>query len=304
VRPDPLVRALTIDEPASPVRRPHGPGSPPNAIANPNCPEPVNFAFLTHSGTPVGPPGPDQQTDATFTPTPDVLLMNPGDKVKVTMLDTPTGYFTKVTDLTTHQSGFMTASVKTDSGTSCSTRRTSPATARLTPSARCTTRPRRHWPTASRPRGRPGQRTPTTWPTTSRPATSKRRTPQPTRAPNEDPPCFTGPVIPGCLGSDADFDGFPYHADWPNGSAAFPTPNLLASPHSLNRAGFTPGPYPTARFETDLPRIEEANNGGGLECDHHTGAGCTNPPPGASTPGPPAAGAQPRGPALRVGAQQ
>src|SRR5207247_1679744 len=79
--------------------------------------------------------------------------------------------------------------------------------------------------------------------------------------PDEDPPCFTGPVIPGCLGSDADFDGFPYHADWPNGSAAFPTPNLLSSPHSLNRVGFETGTYPTARFETDLPRIEEANNG-------------------------------------------
>jgi hypothetical protein len=39
-----------------------------------------------------------------------------------------------------------------------------------------------------------------------------------------------------------------------------------------------------ARFETDLPRIEEANNGGGLNCDHHTGAGCTNPPPGAFYP--------------------
>jgi hypothetical protein len=102
--------------------------------------------------------------------------------------------------------------------------------------------------------------------------------------PTEDPPCFTGPVIPGCLGSDSDFDGFPYHADWPNGSAAFPTPNLLSSPHSLNRVGFETGTYPTARFETDLPRIEEANNGGGLECDHHTGAGCTNPPPGAFYP--------------------
>ena len=32
------------------------------------------------------------------------------------------------------------------------------------------------------------------------------------------------------------------------------------------------------------PRIEEANNGGGLDCDHHTGAGCTNPPPGAFYP--------------------
>ena len=36
---------------------------------------------------------------------------------------------------------------------------------------------------------------------------------------------------------------------------------------------------PIARFETDLPRIEEANNGGGFDCNHHTGHGCTNPPP-------------------------
>ena len=34
------------------------------------------------------------------------------------------------------------------------------------------------------------------------------------------------------------------------------------------------------RFETDLPRIEEPNSGG--VCDHHTGVGCTNPPPGAA----------------------
>lgn len=33
-----------------------------------------------------------------------------------------------------------------------------------------------------------------------------------------------------------------------------------------------------------MPRIEEANNGGGLSCDHHTGAGCTNPPRGAFYP--------------------
>ena len=104
--------ALTIDSLQASYGALHGPGSPPNALANPNCPEPVNFAFLTHSGRPVGPPGPDQQTDATFTPTPDVLLMNPGTGLKVTMHDTPAGYFTKMTDLTTHQSGFMTASVR------------------------------------------------------------------------------------------------------------------------------------------------------------------------------------------------
>ena len=31
-------------------------------------------------------------------------------------------------------------------------------------------------------------------------------------------------------------------------------------------------------------RSEEADNGGTLPCDHHTGAGCTNPPPGAFYP--------------------
>ena len=276
--------ALTIDSLQAQFGALHGPGSPPNAVANPNCPEPVNFAFLTHSGRPVGPPGPDQQTDATFTPTPDVLLMNPGDKVKVTMLDTPTGYLTKVSDLTTHQSGFMTASVKNGF------RHIVFDPKNLT----CNGAPyafRAMYNTAAAPLAN-GQ--PTAWTTWSAHTdnvaydveTGHFETPDAATdpAPNEDPPCFTGPVIPGCLGSDSDFDGFPYHADWPNGSAAFPTPNLLSSPHSLNRAGFETGTYPTARFETDLPRIEEANNGGGLECDHHTGAGCTNPPPGAFYP--------------------
>jgi hypothetical protein len=97
----------------------------------------------------------------------------------------------------------------------------------------------------------------------------------------EDSPCLTIGIT-GCLGSDVDFDGFPYHADWPNGSSQFPTPTYVSSPRS--GPGRFGAAYPIARFETDLPRIEEANNGGGLACDHHTGAGCTNPPPGAFYP--------------------
>jgi len=69
--------------------------------------------------------------------------------------------------------------------------------------------------------------------------------------PNEDAPCFTG-------------------------TATFPTPNLISSPVSLSKSGAVTGTYPVARFETDLPWIEEANNGGGLSCDHHTGASCTS----------------------------
>jgi len=276
--------ALTIDSLQAQFGALHGPGNLPNAVANPNCSEPINFAFLTHSGRPVGPPGPDQQTNGTFTPTPDVLEMNSGDVIKVTMFDTPIGYRTEVSDLTTHQSGFMTASV------SNGFRHIVFDPKNLT----CNGAPyafHAMYDTASAPLPN-GQ--PTAWTTWSahtdnvaydvetghfEPADAATDP-----SPDEDTPCVTGPVISGCLGSDSDFDGFPYHADWPDGSANFPTPNLISSPHSLNRAGYETGTYPVARFETDLPRIEEANNGGGLNCDHHTGAGCTDPPPGAFYP--------------------
>jgi len=279
--------ALTIDSLQAQYGALHGPGSPPNAIANPNCTEPVNFAFLTHSGTPVGPPGPDQQTNATFTPTPDVLAMNPGDHLRVDMRDTPTGYLTVVTDLTTHQQGLMTASVRNGFrhivfdpvGLTCN-------------GAPYAFHAMYDTAAAPLPSGQP-----TAWTTWAahtdnvaydvetghfEPADAASDASLPN--PDEDSPCFTGPVVPGCLGSDSDFDGFPYHADWPNGSKNFPSPTFISSPLSLNRFGHATETYPVARFETDLPRIEEANNGGGLACDHHTGAGCTNPPPGAFYP--------------------
>jgi hypothetical protein len=101
----------------------------------------------------------------------------------------------------------------------------------------------------------------------------------------EDQPCFTIAPFPACIAGagDSDFDGYPYHAgDWPNGRSNTPTPNYISSPRTPAFTGT--GAYPTTRFETDLPRIEEANNGGPLACDHHTGQGCTNPPPGAFYP--------------------
>jgi hypothetical protein len=276
--------AFTIDSLQAQFGALHGPGSPPGAVANNNCAEPVNFAFLTHSGRPGGPPGPDQQTDATFTPTSDTFMMNPGDLIQVDMRDTPTGYLTSVTDLTTHQSGSMVASVANGF------RHILFDPVNLT----CNGAPyafHAMYDTASAPL-KNGQ--PTAWTTWSAHTdniaydveTGHFENPDSATDPNpdEDAPCFTGPVIPGCIGSDADFDGYPYHADWPNGSKNFPTPNFLSSPHTPAFAGRSGSSYPTARFETDLPRIEEADNGGGLTCDHHTGAGCTNPPPGAFYP--------------------
>jgi hypothetical protein len=85
------------------------------ATINPNCTEPVNFAFLQTNGVPAGPPSPQLSDLQTFTPNANTLLMNPGDKITVHMLDAPasgggSAFEAVVTDLTTGQTGFMQAS--------------------------------------------------------------------------------------------------------------------------------------------------------------------------------------------------
>ncbi len=77
---------------------------------NPNCTEPVNFAFLQRNGVPAGPPSPQLADVASFTPNATTLMMNPGDQLQVSVTDSVGGLRTEVTDLTTGQSGWMTAS--------------------------------------------------------------------------------------------------------------------------------------------------------------------------------------------------
>jgi hypothetical protein len=268
--------ALTIDSLQADYGALHGPGSPPNAVANPNCSEPVNFAFLTRSGHPVGPPGPDQVGAQTFTPTPDVLAMNPGDRLVVTLHDTPAGLMTRIADLTTGQTGTMTASAANGFrhilwdpvNFTCH-------------GAAYSFHPM--YATAARPLT-DGQ--PTGWTTwsahTDNIAISGElghfEAPEsPTDF--DDAGCFQGPFIPGCVyGSDTDFDGYSYHPDWPNGEPQFGTPIYMSSPRSPNSGGRFTNTYRLVRFETDLPRIEEANSGPN-HCNHHTGSGCVNPPP-------------------------
>jgi hypothetical protein len=85
----------------------------PNAgFLNPNCVEPVNFAYLQDNGKPAGPPSPQLTDDRTFTPNGRTLLMNQGDTLHVSIHDTGNGFMTRVDDLTTGQSGFMTASAQ------------------------------------------------------------------------------------------------------------------------------------------------------------------------------------------------
>ncbi len=90
------------------------------AQCNPNCEEPVNFAFIQRDGVPAGPPSPQLSSSlATYTPNAQTLLMNPGDKISVHMFDAPApappgekakAFEVVVKDLTTGQSGYMQAS--------------------------------------------------------------------------------------------------------------------------------------------------------------------------------------------------
>jgi hypothetical protein len=77
---------------------------------NPNCPEPVNFAYLQTNGVPAGPPSPQLTNGHTFTPNAHTLKVNPGDVLKLAITDPSAGFTATVTDMTTHVTGFMTAS--------------------------------------------------------------------------------------------------------------------------------------------------------------------------------------------------
>jgi hypothetical protein len=72
----------------------------------------VNFAFVTRNGEATGPANPlDSTTKGTWTPDPGRdLFMNSGDRLAVTMHDTSGGLRVQIDDLTTAQSGSMTAS--------------------------------------------------------------------------------------------------------------------------------------------------------------------------------------------------
>jgi len=80
------------------------------ATCNGNCIEPVNFAFLQTNGVPAGPPSPQLADVSTLLPNGHTLMINPGDTLSVSISDPRQGFTTTVKDLTTHQTGTMTAS--------------------------------------------------------------------------------------------------------------------------------------------------------------------------------------------------
>jgi hypothetical protein len=251
---------------------------------NPNCEEPTAFAFLTKSGRPIGPAGPDDFTDASFTPTPDVFTMNPGDKIQVTIHDTANGLFTGLRDLTTGGKGSMVASA----GRGFRHILWDPV------NHTCQGAPYSYHPMYSTSQpivgpsmlGDPGiPQTSAGWAAhTINDSFSWEvghfEKPDEQRPAREEQPCFSGPTIPACIGTDYDLDSYNYKTGiWPDGASNHATPVAFTSPlfKGEGTGGKYSGTFPQTIFESNIAQISSAF---GFGCNRVTGVGCVVPPTG------------------------
>ena len=254
----------------------------------------VNFAFISKNGKSNGPANPVDSTNATFTPSANDLFMNSGDHLSLAFGDTPNGLKVTINDLSTGQTGTMTASKANGfaqvgfdpNGSSCNAipynfhpmYNTSTTKTRVTWAAGsynvAMDTEIGHFQFCTGPVKIPAtqfgldpQGNPTVCP----------KGDQEGRGPNKQAPdgddifCFPGSEalvykVSGCTFTNTGFDGASYQRLWPDGNTAqHPTPFQVSSP----RTG--PGysvQYQKAVFETDLPAIEST-------CDPVKGTGCT-----------------------------
>jgi hypothetical protein len=263
--------------------------------------EPVNFAVITRNGVPLAPANPlgvpfgTSNNDLS-----NVLVMRPGDELRVTIQDTPAGLQTLIEDLTSGQSGFIVAGPQSGFGQ-----------VDFNPAASsCTVTPYTFHPMYSTS----SESTRVPWAVHSyniafsdeighfefcnafntnpnSPDFLKCTVPgfQQVKLDPDDFPCanpaFFGlpssfVPITGCIGADDNFDGTSYGNNWP-GTGDFPARDPLLHPTPVQfKSPVFRGPsgalqnYDRIAFEADLPAIEPG-------CDVRTGAGCQNPPPGA-----------------------
>ncbi|HEX6537927.1 MAG TPA: hypothetical protein VF155_01945 [Candidatus Dormibacteraeota bacterium] len=274
----------------------------------------VNFAFLTLSGSPIGPPNPLQFNPATSgnpVNNPNVFFMNQGDNVTVSLHDTSSGLQTQVTDNTTHTSGLMTASAANGFGQIKFNASTTHPTCKELPydfhPMYSTSSPQTRvlWAAHSYNIAMDVETghfdfcskiDHTTLNCTGKEGATNFTGGQ-EATDGDDTACF-GPttVAPpllyqtkGCENqNDPGFDGTSFQANyWPNSltPTTAATPFLFSSPLSgaNGSATFTTA-YPDSALETDLPRIEDFP--GGQNCTRFTGDhgsdpvgdNCTNPP--------------------------
>lgn len=256
--------------------------------------EPVNWAYITKNGHSQAPADPlftgtfDNPNFAAVNPDySKVLLMKPGDRIRIHMHDTDAGFRVDMTDLSTNKSGSMTASIANGFAHVLYTPGDNP----------CQSAPyafHAEYSTGN-PRGN-------TWSahTTNVSYSDEIGHFEHCNALDEnfncaaagsddeggldddDQFCVPGSDstfihINGCFAEDLDFDGPSYKNDWPgtNPNAHedqkfHSTPVIVSSPTTVGGQQ-----YETADFEADMPAFEPT-------CDTVTGDGCTNPPPGAA----------------------
>jgi hypothetical protein len=256
--------------------------------------EDVNSSFITRNGQSQAPANPVDSTLTTFTPDANKdLFMNSGDRIQVTMHDTKDGLQAELVDLTSGQSGSMTASpangfaqIQFDpTGTSCNAipyafhpmYSTSSEQTRVIWAAHSYnitfTDEIGHWQScngAAVPASQFG--VDSNGNPIACPSGNTENDGEPADA--DDNFCFPASessLIPlqGCTDTNTGFDGVSYHRVWPNGNTTLhPTPIRFTSP--LTGPAYNKQ-YERAGLEADLPRIEVASQG----CNRATGAHCT-----------------------------
>ncbi len=254
--------------------------------------EPANFAFITKSGVPHAPAGPLDLTLGSFTPSSTTdLFMSSGDVLTIDIHDGAAGLTTMVHDLTTGQTGSMTASAANGFAQvlfepNSSTCHEAPYTFRpmYATSSEHTRVPWAahsynvafsdeigHFEYCNAVSEEGGDCTSNGEPSLD----------------DDDTVCFspnfsTLVKIGGCIATDNDFDGVSYQPVWPGtdpnrgqDKKYHPSSVIFTSPlFNLHEN------YSRVAFEADLPRIEAADFGG--ICNRFTGANCVNPPPGSN----------------------
>jgi hypothetical protein len=250
--------------------------------------EPANFAFVTKSGVPHAPPAPLDLTLGSFTPNPNTdLFMNANDQLDISIHDSAAGLVTEIHDLTTGQSGSMTASVANGF-----------AQINYDPSAAtCTQTPYAFHPMYSTS----SEHTRVPWAAHSYNVAFSDEighweycndvntdgTCNDPGSDGDDVLCLPASEslrvkVSGCFATDNDFDGVSYQPGWPGSNPNAGTDQIF-HPRSIlfSSPTFNGGQnYSRIGFEADLPRIEASDFGG--NCDRSTGANCVNPPPGAN----------------------
>ena len=236
-----------------------------NGNLNPNCTETTNFAFIQRDGIPTGPPGPDTATLRSFIPNNQTLLMNQGDRLRITINDLPGddfgGVVTRIDDLSTGLSGFMIASAHngyrtTDPNTCAGTNFSfhpefdSAKFGNFVSWAALQANVNFAMELGHFVVGKHGDRD------------------------SDDAPCFPGPTVAGCIGADIDFDGTSYQFDWPDGTRNNATSIAI---HSVQGGGIGPlspsddtgnydEPFPIIQFETVVSASEQTCQPNGDAC--------------------------------------